>query len=63
MQEIFLKAIEKLTDPIAIIAIVLMFLVVLLSITISRSLPKINMTLGKLTTLIERMVYDDSKDN
>ena len=60
--QIFLNALEKLTDPVSIIALLLMVVVLLLARTLARQLPIINKTLGKQTTLIERMVYDDKKE-
>lgn len=62
MQQIFLKALEKLSDPIAIIALLLMVVVLLLTRTLAKHLPVINKTLGKQTTLIERMVYDYKRE-
>ena len=58
MNQIFIKALEQLTEPIAILALLLMVVVILLARTIAKQLPKINMTLGKLVTLIELLVYD-----
>jgi len=59
MVEIFTKALEQLTTPSAILALIAMAVVVMLARTISKQLPAINQTLGKLTALIERMVYDN----
>lgn len=59
MVEIFTKALEQLTTPSAILALIAMAVVVMLARTISKQLPVINQTLGKLTALIERMVYDN----
>jgi hypothetical protein len=57
MNEIFLKAIEKLTDPLAIVLIVSMAANILLVVTVSRVLPKVYQVLGKQTALIEILVY------
>ena len=60
--QIFLTALEKLSDPIAIIALLLMVVVLLQARAMAKHLPMLNKTLGKQTTLIERMVYDDKRE-
>lgn len=62
MNEIFLTAIEKLTDPIAIVLIVSMAINVLFAINATRVLPKIHGILGKHTALLEVMVYGKKDD-
>jgi hypothetical protein len=60
--QVFIKALDKLSEPVAIIALLLMVVVLFLTRTLAKQLPVINKTLGKQTTLIERMVYDDKRD-
>ncbi len=61
MTEIFLKALEKLTDPLAIIALLLMIVVIVLVRSVTRHLPELNRTLGKQATILEHLVYDNNK--
>ena len=57
MDGVFIKAIEKLTDPLAIVLIVSMAANILLVINASRVLPRIYEILGKHTALLELLVY------
>ena len=63
MQEVFIKAIERLTDPMAIVLIVSMFANALLILTVVRILPKIHLILGKHTAILEFMLYGENKKN
>ena len=57
MSEIFIKALERLTDPLAIISIVLLTGNIILVLAIVRYLSKISETLGKQAALLEYLVY------
>jgi len=61
MTEIFLKALEKLTDPLSIIALLLMIVVIVLVKSVTRHLPELNRTLGKQATILEHLVYNSKK--
>jgi len=63
MTEIFIKALEKLTDPLSIISLLLMVVVVVLVKSVTRHLPELNRTLGKQATILEHLVYDNKKDD
>lgn len=58
MAEIFIKAIEKLSDPIAILALLLMVCVLFLVRAVTRHLPELNRTLGRQATILEHLIYD-----
>jgi len=61
MHEIFLKALEKLSDPLSIIALLLMVVVIVLVRSVTRHLPELNRTLGKQATVLEHLVYNQSQ--
>ena len=58
MVKVFLHAIDRLSEPLAIIALLLMFVVIILVRTLTRHLPELNRTLGKQATILEHLVYD-----
>ena len=58
MTEIFLRALDKLTEPLAIIALLLMLVVIILVRSVTRHLPELNRTLGKQATILEHLIYD-----
>jgi len=61
MYQIFLKALDKLSDPLAIIALLLMVLVIVLVRSVTRHLPELNRTLGRQATILEHLVYNQSQ--
>jgi len=63
MNEIFLKALDKLTDPVSILALLLMIVVVILVRSITRHLPELNRTLGKQATILEHLVYNQNRED
>ena len=63
MQAIFLKALDRLTDPVSILALLLMIVVVILVKSITRHLPELNRTLGKQAAILEHLVYNNERDN
>jgi len=62
MEKVFISALEKLTEPLAIISVVLMFVIVILVLTVTRTLPKIHSVLGQHTALMEIMVFGRGKN-
>jgi hypothetical protein len=63
MEEIFIEAIRKLTTPLAIIAIVQLFVIVVLVLAMVRHLPALNRTVGGFASLLERIFYDTNRRN
>ena len=64
MTTVLLKALDRLTDPLAIITIVLVGVVVLLVRNLTKHLPELNRTLGRQISILEYLVYQhDSKNN
>ena len=57
MIQVCIAAIEKLTDPLAIVLIISMLANIMLVITVSRVLPKVYQILGKHTALLEVIVF------
>ncbi len=57
MTTVLLKALDRLTDPLAIITIVLVGVVVLLVRNLTRHLPELNRTLGRQISILEYLVY------
>jgi len=63
MIEIFLKAIDKLTDPLAIIVLLQMLVIIILARAIVKHLPELNRTLGRQATILEHLVYNQSQED
>ena len=63
MTEIFIKALDRLTEPLSIIALLLMVVVIVLVRSVTRHLPELNRTLGKQATILEHLVYNLEKDD
>ena len=63
MTEIFLRALDRLTEPLSIIALLLMIVVIVLVRSVTRHLPELNRTLGKQATILEHLVYNLEKDD
>ena len=61
--EIFLKALDKLTEPVAVLALLLMVVVIILVRSITRHLPELNRTLGRQATILEHLVYNHREDD
>ncbi len=63
MIEVLLKALDRLTEPVAILALVLIFANVILVRSVLRHIPEFTRTLGSLVTIIEHLLYDNRKDD
>jgi len=63
MNEIFLKALDKLTDPVAIIALLLMSVNLALVLAVIRHLPRLYETLGRQAAILEHLVYNHNSEN
>lgn len=61
--EIFLKALDKLTEPVAVLALLLMVVVIILVRSVTRHLPELNRTLGRQATILEHLVYNHREDD
>lgn len=59
---IFEKALDKLSDPIAIIALLLMVMVIVLVCSITRHLPRIYKALGKQTAILNYIFYNQGNN-
>ena len=58
MYNVFIKAIEKLSDPIAILALCQMVVIIILVRTVIKHLSELNRTLGRQATILEHLVYN-----
>ena len=60
MVEVFKTALEQLTSPLAIIAIMLMFSNIVLILAFIRYLTSMSKNLGRLTATVEFLVYQNN---
>ena len=63
MTGIFEKALDRLTDPVSVLALLLMIVVIILVRAITRHLPELNRTLGRQATILEHLVYNHDRED